>query len=133
MLVVAKLAVVKPLAEPVPQVVVATFPEPFTVRQFDPEVPSAVMARLVAEMVPGNATVWPALPIVMPVADDVPMEIVLDPSMAMPTSPDMVVLLNVSAAEAIEILAKNKTMATPMLPMESFFMLISPILFFIIS
>ena len=85
--------------------VVATFPAAPTVRQFDPEVPNAVIAKLVVvalivERFPGKFTVWPILPIVIPVAVDVPIEIVLDESTTTLESPEMFVPLNVSVANA---------------------------------
>jgi hypothetical protein len=41
-----------PGVPPLPQVVVATLPAAFTVRQFDPEVPSPVMVRFVVVALP---------------------------------------------------------------------------------
>ena len=92
--------------EPPPHVVVATLPAAFTVRQFDAEVPNAVMAKFVVvalpatERFPKKLTAWPNLPIVMPVAVDVPMEMVLELSITTAPSPEMLVPLKVSAASA---------------------------------
>jgi hypothetical protein len=54
------------------------------------------------DRLPGRVTVWPNLPIVIPVAVEVPMEIVPAPSMMTLPSPEMVVPVNVSDAKAIE-------------------------------
>lgn len=79
--------------------------------------------RPVMATVPGKVVVTPALPIVMPVAVEVPMEMVFAPSMTTLPSPEMLVPLKVSAAEAIEMLARrSRTIAAPIPPpMEIFF------------
>jgi hypothetical protein len=79
----------------------------------------------VIERFPGNVVVMPDLPIVIPVAEEVPMEIVPVASMMLFESPVMLVPLNVSAAKAIETLARRRmTAAEMMLPTENFFMLL---------
>jgi hypothetical protein len=56
----------------------------------------------VIEMLPGNVVVAPVLPIVIPVAEDAPIEIVPVASITLFESPVILVPLNVSAAEAID-------------------------------
>jgi hypothetical protein len=128
-----EVALKKLVLPPPPHVVVATLPAAFTVRQFDAEVPNAVMAkfvvvalpvkRLVEETFPGKSTVCPDCPILIPVAEFVPMEIVPVASITLFESPVMLVPLKVSAAEAAEMPAKRTSVtAAPMLiPVENFF------------
>ena len=59
-----------------------------------------VITRLVAERSPGKFTAWPVLPIVTPVAVDVPIDIELKESITTAPSPEMLVPLKVRAASA---------------------------------
>jgi hypothetical protein len=121
--------------------VVATFPAAFTVRQLElADVPRAVMAKfvvvalpvkkLVEETFPGNNTVCPDCPMVIPVAEFVPIEMVPVVSMMLFESPMMLVPLNVNAAEAIDTPAKTTkaTAAARPPPMRIFFIFIVKIL-----
>src|ERR1017187_6934387 len=56
----------------------------------------------VMERFPGNVVVAPLLPIVMPVAVEVPMEMVLEPSITTAESPEMFVPVKVRDANANE-------------------------------
>jgi hypothetical protein len=67
---------------------------------------------------PGNIAVIPDRPIVIPVEDDAPIEIVLELSITTPESPVMLVPLKVRAAVAIDAAAKKMTTlrANPKVP-----------------
>jgi hypothetical protein len=78
------------------------------------DVSSEGITKLFAETVPGRVTVFPDCPIVIEVAVELPILIVLAPSILTAPSPVTVVPLNVKAAEAIEIVAKMaNAMAAP--------------------
>jgi hypothetical protein len=63
-------------------------------------------------MLPSKVDVIPGLPIVIPVDDEAPIEIVLVVSMFTPASPDMVVPLKVSEAKAMDAPARTIAMRT---------------------
>ena len=59
----------------------------------------SVVEAPVIVTVPGNVAVIPDRPIEMPVAEEAPMEMVLELSTTTPESPEMVVPLKVNAAK----------------------------------
>jgi hypothetical protein len=69
---------------------------------------------------PGNETVFDALPIVTPVAVEVPIEIVLEPSMTTGPLPEILVLVNVSYAKAIDATPRVAAMMREMTTLETF-------------
>ena len=76
-----------------------------------------VTVALFTERFPGKVVVTPALPIVIPVAEEAPMEIVPVASTTLLESPVMLMPLKFRAAKVIETLAnKRRTAAAPMLP-----------------
>jgi hypothetical protein len=96
---------------------VATVPEAFVVRQFDPTLPNPVIARL-----PGRVTVSPDRPIVIPVAVEVPIEIVLEASSTTLPSLEILVPVNVRSAKELLTMRSNKNAATVPPPMNIFLM-----------
>jgi hypothetical protein len=88
----------------------------------------------VTATVPGKVVVTPVLPIVIPVAVEVPMEIVPVASITLFESPVMLVPLKVSAANAIETPANKRRMAAaPMPTTEMFFMYVVVFIIILVS